>query len=128
MKIMIKINKSLSLTLLFSYLFCLYYPGELLAQIQRNSSTGRNNQSNPQSNTQNQSNHSSQSNNSGNPSQPQPGNAGNQGSGSSNQSNSIKAYDPFLDNHLKAPPAGINVGKLFFLKLGINVSSAASKS
>ncbi len=37
-----------------------------------------------------------------------------QGSGSSSsgtQSTGIKTFDPFLDNHLKAPPDGITVGK-----------------
>ena len=39
---------------------------------------------------------------------------GSQGGGSSSggsQSTGIKTFDPFLDNHLKAPPDGITVGK-----------------
>ncbi len=42
------------------------------------------------------------------------GSSGGQGSGSSSsgtQSTGIKTFDPFLDNHLKAPPDGITVGK-----------------
>ena len=48
----------------------------------------------------------------------QSGSGGSQGGGSQgggsqggSQSSGIKTFDPFLDNHLKAPPDGITVGK-----------------
>ncbi len=114
---MIKINKSIGLALIISYL--LYYPGNIFCQINRNNArtNGRNNQANATANTQNKPNQSGQSSqpsntsntSNGNGNTQQSGNGGNQSPGS--QSNNIKAYDPYLDNHLKAPPAGINVGK-----------------
>ena len=36
---------------------------------------------------------------------------GSQSGGGTSQSSGIKTFDPFLDNHLKAPPDGITVGK-----------------
>lgn len=59
--------------------------------------------------TQQPTNTSSNSNNEPTTSTPTPPSSS--GSSTTTQSTGIKAYDPFIDNHLKAPPAGISVGK-----------------
>ena len=73
----------------------------------RSTSTSRRNQSNSQSS-------STPTSASTEPSSGSSGSTGSSSGGgqsSGSQSSGIKTFDPFIDNHLKAPPDGINVGK-----------------
>ncbi len=109
-------------------LVCEFSPiNSLYAQFaQRNSSSGNRSQSssNSSSSGSRQSNTSGQGSGGGSQSSGGSGSSGSSGgsgssgssgssggSSSGSQSSGIKVFDPFLDNHLKAPPDGITVGK-----------------
>ena len=124
-----KFNKIDNYLLIISFiLVCEFSPiNSLYAQFaQRNSSTGNRSQSsgNSSSSGSRQSNTSSQGSGGGSQSSSGSGSSGSSGgagssgssgssggSSSGSQSSGIKVFDPFLDNHLKAPPDGITVGK-----------------
>ncbi len=108
---MIKFNKSLFVLIIMLVFFGLTNTKNLFSQSTPNTNNRTSIQrptnqptTNPVSNT--------------NASTPSSGGSGSSGGSSSSgsqpttsQSNGIKAFDPFIDNHLKAPPAGISVGK-----------------
>lgn len=124
-----KFNKIDNYLLIISFiLVCEFSPiNSLYAQFaQRNSLSGNRSQSssNSSSSGSRQSNTSGQGSGGGSQSSGGSGSSGSSGgSGSSGSSGSsggsssgskssgIKVFDPFLDNHLKAPPDGITVGK-----------------
>ena len=120
---MLKFNKIDNYLLIISFmLVCEFSPiNSLYAQFaQRNSSSGNRSQSssNSSSSGSRQSNTSSQGSGGGSQSSSGSGSSGSSGgagssggSSSGSQSSGIKVFDPFLDNHLKAPPDGITVGK-----------------
>ncbi len=107
---MIKFNKSLFVLIILLVFFDLINTNYLFSQSVRSTTnrTTSQRQTTQRQQTQQSGNTSSNTNNEPTTTTPTTPSSG---STTTSQPSGIKAYDPFIDNHLKAPPAGISVGK-----------------